>query len=192
MTLVVGIDPGINGGVAVLRGDAAVVWSMPTVVRLIGGKHKRRVDAAALTKLCRDHVAAYLSCSCIAFVERAQASPQMGVSSAFGYGEGFGILVGVLAALNVTVRFVTATQWKRPMGLVIAGSRELGRNDARDKSPALDLARRLYPKLAAELAREKDDGRAEALLIAHYGCEVLDEEEAEKVGPLFAAQGRRR
>lgn len=189
--IVVGIDPGISGGISVLDGDAATVHDTPTSVRKVGTKLKRRVDPVALARLLGLEINVLdPTTEAVVFVERAGASPHMGVSSAFAYGECFGLVVGILAHLGVPTRLVTAVTWKRAMGLVTKGSRELGRNEARDKSPALELARKLYPKLADKLALAKHDGRAEALLLAHYGAELLDEEAAEKAGPLFVAKRR--
>jgi Holliday junction resolvasome RuvABC endonuclease subunit len=173
--IVIGIDPGLTGGVAMLHGSQAEVWDTPSKLVEVNGKTKRRIDAPALARLIDKAV------NCLdphrearAFVELAQASPRMGVSSAFAYGQAFGLVVGVLAHLDVPVQTVPAAQWKRGMGLAKKGSRELGRDEEREKGSALDLARRLYPQLADELGRIKDNGRADALLLAHWGCEQLE------------------
>jgi crossover junction endodeoxyribonuclease RuvC len=178
-TPVLGIDPGITGALALLAGDEPPrVWDMPTREVEVGRKRRTRICVAGLLATISQAVALG-GVSTVAYVERSQASPQMGVSSAFAYGEGFGILEGILAALGVPLRPVMSWQWKRGLGLIKPGSRTLGRNEARDKRPALHLARRLYPGLAPMLKREKDNGRAEALLIAHWGCEQIE-------GALFA------
>jgi crossover junction endodeoxyribonuclease RuvC len=183
--IVVGIDPGLTGGVALLEGDLARVWDMPTKAVKVGGEVRERIDPKQLALLLGDEAFAHLVVpeDGVAFIERANASPHMGVSSAFSYGEGFGIVRGILAHLNVTTQLVTSVKWKREMGLVKPGSRELGRNDARDKQPSLELARKLYPQLADQLRLKKHEGRAEALLIAHYGAEQLE-------GALFAQHAR--
>jgi crossover junction endodeoxyribonuclease RuvC len=176
--LVVGIDPGLGGAIARLDGAAVAVWDLPLTRVKRGGKMREVIDAVALARLIGLEV---LGDYCdpgdaTVFVEWASSSPNMGVSSAFRYGEGFGLIRGVLAHLGVPTRLVPAAKWKREMGLVTKGSRELGRNEARDKAPALDLARKLYPQILGDLERKKDEGRAEALLIAHYGCELLEAE----------------
>jgi hypothetical protein len=191
--IVLGIDPGLSGAVAVIHGDAAGVWSVPVVEKQTGWRRNKAGERVPKThtsivveKLARLIGEAVNVCEpqteSVAFVEWARSGPSMGVSSAFHYGEGFGMIRGILAHLGVPVRLVTADKWKRAMGLITKGSRELGRNDARDKAPAFELARKLYPRLAEQLALAKHEGRAEALLIAHYGCEVLEEK---KAGPLF-------
>ncbi len=169
-TTVIGIDPGIHGGIALVTGDSAHVTDMPTLERKVGKKVKHRVDAAELAEV----LTTFALPGAIAYVERAQASTRMGVSSSFAYGEAFGMVVGALAQLHIEIRFVSPSAWKREMGLVKPGSRELGRDEEREKGSALELARALYPQLADKLSRQKDDGRADALLIAHHGAEKIE------------------
>jgi hypothetical protein len=182
MQIIVGIDPGVHGAIAVMRGDAATVWDMPTVVRKIGPKEKRRVDAHGLARLLSKDALGeckrpFQGC---AFVELAQASPQMGVSSAFGYGESFGIVIGILAHLGCPIRFVSSVKWKADFGLTVKGNPELGAEGHETKKAAsLELARKLYPQLVAELNLAKHDGRAEAILIAHWGVELVEIEAAQ-------------
>ena len=172
---VIGVDIGITGGIALLQGDTARVWDFPTIERLVGKKKRRRLDPNGLARLIGGVVLAdYLDPDdAVAYVERAHASPRMGVSSAFAFGECLGLVVGILAHLAVPIHFVNPEQWKRGMGLTKKGSRELGRNEERDKHPSIDLARKLYPALHQQLNYAKHDGRAEALLIAHWGAEQL-------------------
>lgn len=127
----VGVDPGLAGGIARLD-DGSRVWDMPTREVVSGGKKRRRVDAEALARVIADNV---LPDFCqpedaIAFVEAAQATPQMGVSSAFGYGQSFGLVLGVLAHLGVPVQLVGAAKWKRAMGIGKRGNRMIGREIA--------------------------------------------------------------
>lgn len=171
--ITVGIDPGQTGAIASICGEHANVWDIPTGVRLSGGKRRTFVDANMLADLLGLTVLGdFLDPDdALVWVEWAQASPQMGTVSAFRYGEGFGLIRGILAHLRVPVRLVRASQWKRGMGLVVEGG---GDFEAVDKGTSLDLARKLYPQLAHMLERDRDNGRAEALLIAHYGCEQAE------------------
>jgi crossover junction endodeoxyribonuclease RuvC len=186
--MILGIDPGIGGGIAALTPEAAAVLDVPTLVREVNGKSKRRIDPAGLARV----LSGLDLRGALAFVERAQATPQMGVSSAFGYGEAFGLVVGVLAHAGVEMRFVAPGKWKRDMGLVVKGNRSIGEEGhAYDKEPALELARKLYPQLRAELIRAKDNGRADALLIAHWGCEQLESERLPLLSPAPLRPARR-
>lgn len=172
--IVVGIDPGLRGAIARIEGDDARVWDMPvTTLKRKAAKERDVIDPERLAHLLGGQVFDnfFDPEDGVAYVEWAQASQNMGTVSAFRYGEGFGILRGVLAHLGVPVKLTTAAKWKRYLGLITPGHRELGRNEAQDKRSPLDLAKIFYPRLAAHLTLAKHEGRAEGLLIAHYGCE---------------------
>lgn len=152
--IVIGIDPGNKGAVAVLDGSGALieVWDMPTVELKVGKATKTRISAELLAHELRqlDDV------RCV-YMEGVSSSPQMGVSSAFAFGEGFGMVKGVLAALEMPLVLVPPAKWKRDMNL----------NKSKDGSRAKAIA--TWPSQAKEFARVKDDGRAEACLIGKWG-----------------------
>ena len=85
--------------------------------------------------------------------------PGQGVSSTWTTGYGFGVWLGVLAALALPHTRVRPAIWKRAMGL------------GKDKEQARLRAIQLFP--SADLRRKKDHGRAEALLLAWYGWQCL-------------------
>ena len=64
---------------------------------------------------------------------------------------------GILAALDVPVTIVTPQAWRKRVVV-----RE-GKDGSRER------AMQLFPRQAAMFARKKDDGRADAALIAYYG-----------------------
>jgi crossover junction endodeoxyribonuclease RuvC len=90
----------------------------------------------------------------IACIERVSAMPRQGVASSFQFGVGFGSVLGVLQAMHCRVELVTPASWKKGLGL------------SSDKHASLYKARLLFP--FADLRLAKHDGRAEALLIAHW------------------------
>jgi crossover junction endodeoxyribonuclease RuvC len=102
-----------------------------------------------------------------AYVEQVNAMPSipgpdgvrrgMGSSSAFRFGESFGVLKGVLAALGIRYELIAPQTWKKSQGLT--GS---------EKDYARTVAIRTFPDMATHLARKKDIGRADALLIARH------------------------
>lgn len=150
--IVIGIDPGLSGAIALLsNGVFQGVEDMPTVPK--GTGRKQQVNAAALAELLRDYDAGVI------YVERVSAMPKQGVSSTFAFGESFGVIRGVASALCMSLEFVTPQVWKRRFRLVGA-----------DKDLARTKASELHP--TAPLARKKDIGRADAILIARYGWEL--------------------
>ena len=80
---------------------------------------------------------------------------------AFAFGRSRGVIEGVLAAAGVAVAFLTPPSWKRLVGIAP------GKQGAKDA--ARSEAIRRWPDKAALFARVKDDGRAEAALIAVAG-----------------------
>ena len=142
--MICGIDPGASGAVALLYRDSAEVHDMPMLGKEVNGAEV----AALLTEFSPNHI----------WVEQIN-SFGMGRTSAFNFGRGFGILLGVIQALRIPVTLVTPQKWKKSYGL------------SADKAQSRLLATRLYPAISGEFARVKDDGRAEALLIARYGSQ---------------------
>lgn len=146
--IVIGIDPGNTGAIAVLENDRFVdVFDMP----LMANGKKQQVNAAALSKIFDD-----VPNHAVAVVERVSAMPGQGVSSMFNFGMGYGVIQGVLAAGGIPFTLVTPQVWKKRAGI-----------SGKDKGCARTLAQQLYP--FAPLSRKKDIGRADAILIARYG-----------------------
>jgi crossover junction endodeoxyribonuclease RuvC len=77
----------------------------------------------------------------------------------FTMGRGLGTWEGVLAGLGIPYELVTPQRWKKAL---MDGM-------GKDKDASRLQAIRLFPAIAGQLARKKDDGRADALLIAEYG-----------------------
>jgi len=88
-------------------------------------------------------------------IEASQAMPGQGVRSMWTTGYGYGLWLGILAALQLPYTPVRPVVWKKAVGL------------GKDKEQARLRAQQLFP--AADLRRKRDHGRAEALLLAWYG-----------------------
>lgn len=168
--IILGIDPGLTGAIAMLDGDDAAVFDMPT----IEANGRTFIDREKLADLIGLDVLADFTepQDATAFIEKAQASPSMGTVSAFSYGAGYGLVMGILAHLRVPTREIHPAVWKKALGLESPSRLKLGRRK-QDKGKSLERARELYPQLAEHLALKKHHGRAEAVLIAHFGAEEL-------------------
>lgn len=155
--LTYGIDPGLSGAVSVaLDGVVRDVRDMPTV-QTSAGTVRRQVDPAGLAAVIREWRAAYGVDAEWAVIERVAARPGQGVASVFSFGHSAGCAAGVIAALGIPHELAAPQTWKRAFAL------------GRDKSEARAVASRLCPQLAGQWARVRDDGRAEAALMAIYG-----------------------
>lgn len=91
-----------------------------------------------------------------AVVELVAGRP--GQAGVFTFGFGTGLVHGVLGCLGYKVETIPPSKWKPSLGL----------GPSTDKNTARALATQLFPHLAQQFARVKDDGRAEALLLAVY------------------------
>jgi crossover junction endodeoxyribonuclease RuvC len=97
-----------------------------------------------------------------AVIENVHSLPRQ--AGAFNFGLGAGILRGVLVSHSIDFSLVAPSVWKPRMGL----QRWADETPEANKSRARMLASQLFPHLDPRLKRVKDDGRAEALLMALY------------------------
>lgn len=143
-----GIDPGASGALCLFDGYEGVVecFDMP-VVEI---NKKRQVNAAAVVGILRQQEAPV-------WIERVGARPGQGVTSMFNFGRSYGTIIGIVAALEMPVNFVTPQEWQKK--LKVQGGKDGSRARASE----------LMPAYAGLFARKKDDGRADAALIAFYG-----------------------
>ena len=155
--ILMGADPGLSGALAFLDTDSGdlEILDMPTLKAGTGGK--RIIDLATLAREI-DARSDYVR---HAFVEAVSTRPGEGAVGAFSFGQGFGALCGIIVANFIPRTFVRPAVWKKALGVPAA------------KDAARDRASQLLPQHAAQWARVKDDGRAEAALIAYYGSKKL-------------------
>jgi crossover junction endodeoxyribonuclease RuvC len=150
---IVGIDPGIRGGLAVVtiqNGSAPqLVDAIDIPVTGVGAKE--RVDVLAIRDWVMRHAPQHV------VLERAQAMPKQGSSSGFKYGRAVGAIEAAIALGEIPLTIIEPTAWKKFHALR-GGDKEGGRQ----------RALQLFPHAHALLTRKKDHGRAEAALIALY------------------------
>ncbi len=152
--LVIGIDPGLGGALALLTSDGALVDldDMPTLQD--GAAGRRAINAPLLAARVRAWGAGQ------AFCEHVAARPGEGPVGAFSFGRCRGIIEGVLGSQGVPVVMLAPAWWKRRVDIGPGADRK---DEARSKA----IAR--WPAMADRFARKRDDGRAESALIAVAG-----------------------
>ena len=154
----IGIDPGITGAIAILKDDLTCIEVIDMPAMALGVNHQQ-VNAAELAKIIAYRARKTDVSETSVFLEQVNAMPGQGVTSMFNFGMSYGIVIGVCAALGFPLVLVRPTAWKKIAGLI-----------GKPKDAARTLAQQLYPEL--DLARKKDVGRADALLIARFGAFV--------------------
>lgn len=152
-TAVIAIDPGIHGAIALLiEGDYGDVCAMPFAPKRSG---RNEVEVHELFDIV-DDMAGRAEITRV-LIERVSAMPGQGVSSMFSLGDSFGTARAVGSYFGHQVDFVMPHIWKKAMGLT------------KDKEYSRTLARNAFPLAREKLKRKKDEGLAEALLLARYG-----------------------
>jgi crossover junction endodeoxyribonuclease RuvC len=152
--LILGIDPGLNGGLALL---SSIMLEEAIDIPTHGEGTKRRVDAAALLRF----IQAWSPDA--AFIERAQSMPGQGVASTFNYGRAVGTLEAVITCARVPLTIVEPSKWKKHFGLP---------GGAKNKENSRQRAIQLFPDRSHFFVRKMDHQRAEAALIALYGSKL--------------------
>jgi Holliday junction resolvasome RuvABC endonuclease subunit len=149
--ILLGVDPGIHGGLAIVAIDNGAAPQLVDAIDIpvAGVGAKERVDVLALRAWLATHQPQH------ALIERAQAMPKQGASSGFKYGRAVGAIEGVIACCEIPLTIVEPSMWKKFHQL--RGS---------DKEAGRQRALQLFPAAHALLARRRDHGRAEAALIA--------------------------
>ena len=153
--MILGVDVGATGALAVLTADGELVEALDMPCLNDGPAGRRAVNGPLLAEIvARAHAS-------MAYVELVGARPGEGAVGAFAFGRSRGVIEGVLAALGVPAKHIAPASWKRAVGL------PAGREGAKDA--ARSEAIRRWPAKAGLFARKRDDGRAEAALIALAG-----------------------
>lgn len=157
---VVGIDPGLSGAIAFLgENDELDVYDMPVekvtgvVRRKTGAKRGlvRQIDLGAFACIVDSRAAGVTH----AAIERVNSMPGQGIATTMKLGYNFGVAAAMVAASFIPITFVRPGVWKKVFGL-----------KAGDKTASRVCAARLLPEHKRLFGLAKDDGRAEAALLA--------------------------
>ncbi len=151
--IVLGIDPGIRGGLAVVNDSNGVGILIDAIdIPTVGSGARERVDVLAVRDWIRRLEPSF------ALIERAQAMPRQGASSGFKFGRATGALEAAVVLCGIPLEIIEPVTWKR-----------FWRLPAKDKERSRQRALELFPGAHAQLARKRDHDRAEATLLALYG-----------------------
>jgi hypothetical protein len=141
MSYIIGIDPGKSGAIALLDTDDMQVktYDMPGTL----DEKMGLISAFGPVKCC--------------WLERPFFPRMIGIKNAVTIAVAYGELKACLFFGGVPTFEVDPSAWKKTMRL------------STDKNASRALASQYFPDCSDQWKRVKDDGRAEAALIAHYG-----------------------
>lgn len=142
MNIYLGVDPGVNGGIAAIGFDRPIVYNMPETLMDLW-------DVFMDIKNLADAEGATLS----AFLESVSSSPQQGVKSAFTFGQIYGKLEMAITAAGIPLNRVRPQVWQKAMGCMTKGDKNVSKRKAQELFPSIKITHKI----------------ADALLIAKYG-----------------------
>jgi crossover junction endodeoxyribonuclease RuvC len=152
--IIFGIDPGVSGAICVLKeGKILEVYEMPTMID--GKKNKRQVNGAEVTNIFLKDLNNEYKAKVV--VEHVTAMPGQGVTSMFNFGQSFGVLKGICAALKLPIYFVRPVKWKKHFNLIKT-------NKDASRTKVIEI----YPYISSKISRKKDSNKADSILIAKY------------------------
>ena len=151
---IIGIDPGLSGAIAILEDKKVLnIFDMPVMAE--GKKNKKQLNSAQLVNIIKENTIKNEDIAVV--VEQVNAMPGQGVTSMFNFGQSFGAIKGLCAALNLPIFFVRPSKWKKHFELI---------NSSKDASRTKVIE--MYPSLSNQLAKKKDVNKSDAILIARY------------------------
>ena len=160
---IIGIDPGLSGAIAILESNKVLdIFDIPVMSE--GKKNKRQLNSALLVNLLKENINKEEEVAVV--IEQVNAMPGQGVTSMFNFGQTFGALKGICAALELPIFFVRPSKWKKHFELI---------NSSKDSSRTKAIE--MYPKLSTQLAKKKDVNKSDAILIARFYSETRLTEE---------------
>ena len=163
--LIIGIDPGISGSICFLdNGKILDVIEMPIMTD--GKKNKKQVNGSQVYNEISKRIKQFEKNQIRVVIEHVSAMPGQGVTSMFNFGQTFGAIKGICAALELPIYFVRPSKWKKHFELI---------NSSKDSSRTKAIE--MYPKLSNQLAKKKDVNKSDAILIARYFSETRLTEE---------------
>ena len=148
---IIGIDPGLSGAIAILEDNKVLsIFDMPVMAE--GKKNKRQLNSAQLVDIIKENIK--INDDIAVVVEQVNAMPGQGVTSMFNFGQTFGAIKGVCAALELPIFFVRPSKWKKYFELI---------NSSKDSSRTKAIE--MYPSIANQLSKKKDVNKSDACLL---------------------------
>ena len=158
--LIIGIDPGITGSICFFEdGKIIDVVEMPNMAE--GKKNKRQVNGAQIYHEISKRIKNLEKKDIKVVIEQVAAMPGQGVTSMFNFGQSFGVLKGICAAMQIPMYFVRPAKWKKYFNLI---------NSEKDASRTKAIE--IFPHFSTQLSRKKDSNKADAILISSFFYET--------------------
>lgn len=146
---VLGVDPGVRGGIALLQDSGALIHAQPLDPSMT------ETELVGRIKFMADLLAHYGAHVC--FFEKVQYMRGDGGKGAFTFGGINGLLRGALLASGVKLCYIYPAMWQARLGCLTGGNKNVTKAAAQKLFPAVKITHAI----------------ADALLIAEYGRRQL-------------------
>ena len=196
--IVIGLDPGVTGGITVVYKNGKVkIYRIPVETVTVNKKTKKKYDLKGIVALLKPMVGKRV----LFIQEKVTSMPGEGSTSSFNFGHSSGSTIGIATAFGFNVVEVGSAKWKKDFPELIndeirdfkakakelreesktlkdkdlkkANKKQIDKLGRQVKTVAKRLARELvislHPELADDFKQKNSDGMAESLLIALYG-----------------------
>ena len=153
---IIGIDPGISGAISFFEdGKILDVIDMPSMAE--GKKNKRQVNGAQIYNEIKKRIKIVKKGEVYVVIEQVSAMPGQGVTSMFNFGQSFGVIKGICAAMQLPIHLVRPAKWKKYFNLLKT-----------EKEASRTKAIEIFPQISHMLSKKKDVNKADAILIASF------------------------
>ena len=153
---IIGIDPGISGAISFFEdGKILDVIDMPSMAE--GKKNKRQVNGAQIYNEIKKRIKIVKKGEVYVVIEQVSAMPGQGVTSMFNFGQSFGVIKGICAAMQLPMHLVRPAKWKKYFNLLKT-----------EKEASRTKAIEIFPQISHMLSKKKDVNKADAILIASF------------------------
>ena len=141
--LIIGIDPGITGAISFFEdGELKDVIDMPTMAS--GNKNKKQINGSQIFNEISLRIQNQKSENINVVVEQVSAMPGQGVTSMFNFGQSFGAIKGICAAMQLPMYFVRPAKWKKYFNLIKS-----------EKQASRTKAIEIFPLISSKLSKKK-------------------------------------
>ena len=153
---IIGIDPGISGAICFFENGRIIdVIDMPNMTE--GKKNKKQVNGAQIFNEINSRTINIPKDKILVVLEHVSAMPGQGVTSMFNFGQSFGVIKGICAAMRLPLHFVRPVKWKKYFNLINS-----------EKQASRTKVIEIFPQISEKLSKKKDINKADAILISSF------------------------
>lgn len=139
--ILIGIDPGQSGGIAIIQNNVVSICKMPDTEHDISAIFRTLAHSSGIKAL----------------IEKVHAMPGQGVTSMFTFGRNYGFLRGCLSSLGIPFDEINPHKWQQTLGCLTKGDKNVSKAKAQQLFPWLKITHAVADAvLICEYLRRKE------------------------------------